>query len=165
MSTTPRTWVVGEVVTAAELNTEIRDQFNDLLAAWTSYSPAWTAATTNPTLGNGTLTGRQKLFGKTCHLAIELIFGSTTTAGSGSYAFSLPFTAVSSVARVLTGQALSAGGRADTSCVIAASGTTVAPFAPSSTTPPTSQLGSGGLFGSAWATGNTIRIDGTYETT
>lgn len=31
MSTTPRTWVVGEVVTAAMLNTEIRAQFADLL--------------------------------------------------------------------------------------------------------------------------------------
>lgn len=29
---TPRTWVVGEVVTAALMNAEIRDQFNDLIA-------------------------------------------------------------------------------------------------------------------------------------
>lgn len=29
MAFTPRTWVVGEVVTAAQMNTEIRDQFNN----------------------------------------------------------------------------------------------------------------------------------------
>ncbi|MFE5675116.1 hypothetical protein ACFQ7B_07500 [Streptomyces erythrochromogenes] len=33
MLATPRTWVVGEVVTAAQLNTEIRDQFAALIAA------------------------------------------------------------------------------------------------------------------------------------
>lgn len=31
MLATPRTWVVGEVVTAAQLNAEIRDQFNALI--------------------------------------------------------------------------------------------------------------------------------------
>src|SRR5687767_4801287 len=33
MLATPRTWVVGEVVTAALMNAEIRDQFNALIAA------------------------------------------------------------------------------------------------------------------------------------
>lgn len=33
MLATPRTWVVGEVVTAAHMNAEIRDQFNALIAA------------------------------------------------------------------------------------------------------------------------------------
>lgn len=33
MLATPRTWVVGEVVTAAHLNAEIRDQFNTLIAS------------------------------------------------------------------------------------------------------------------------------------
>jgi len=164
VSTTPRTWVVGEVVTAAQLNTEIRDQFNDLFAAWATYTPTWTATTTNPTLGNGTLNGRYKQIGKTVHLAIELTFGSTTTPGTGTYAFALPATATSSVARILTGQAVTSGGRGDLTCVIAG-GTTVAPFAPSAASPPTSQLTGSGMFSAAWAAGNFIRIDGTYETT
>lgn len=165
MSTTPRTWVVGEVVTAAELNTEIRDQFNDLFAAWTSYVPAWTAVTTNPVLNNGQLQGRHRLVGKLCHFAIECLFGSSTTAGSGAYSFGLPFTAASSVSRIVTGQAVNSAGRADLTCTITPSTAVVVPFSPSSTTPPTNQLTSSGMFGSAWASGAVIRITGTYETT
>ena len=94
MTTTPRTWVVGETVTAALMNQEIRDQFNSFLGGWTSYTPAWTATTTNPTLGNGTIVGRYLKIGRTCHVMLRLVIGSTTAAGSGSYRLSLPATAV-----------------------------------------------------------------------
>jgi hypothetical protein len=80
---------VGEVVTAAQLNTEIRDQFNDVFASWSTYTPTWTAST-NPTIGNGTITGRYKLIGKTCLAAAQVTIGSTTTLGSGQYSISLP---------------------------------------------------------------------------
>lgn len=163
MSTTPRTWVVGEVVTAAELNTEIRDQFNDLFAAWTSYTPTWTGATTNPTIGNGQIQGRYKLVGKLAHFAIECLFGSTTTAGSGAYNFGLPMAAAGSVSRIITGQAVNSAGRADLTCVVTPATSVVTPFAPSSTTPPANQLTSAGMFGSAWSSGSVIRITGTYE--
>jgi hypothetical protein len=65
----------------------------DLLGPWQSYTPAWTASTTNPTLGNGSLTGQYMLVGKTCHVQLGLSIGSTTTIGSGTYQFSVPFTA------------------------------------------------------------------------
>lgn len=95
MTTAPRTWVVGEVVTAALLNAELRDQLTDILGAWTSYTPVWAATTTPPSVGNGTLTGRHKLIGKLCTAVWELVMGSTTTFGSGTYSWSLPFTAAS----------------------------------------------------------------------
>jgi hypothetical protein len=57
---------------------------------WQTYTPAWTASTTNPTLGNGTITGRYTQIGKTVHAMISVLLGSTTTVGSGSYSFSLP---------------------------------------------------------------------------
>ncbi|MCD9196084.1 hypothetical protein [Streptomyces albireticuli] len=59
---------------------------------WTSYAVAWTATTTNPSLGNGTLVGQYMKIGTTCHIYIKLVIGSTTNAGSGTYRFSLPFT-------------------------------------------------------------------------
>jgi len=59
------------------------------------YSVSWTGATTNPAIGNGTLTGRYQLFGKMVHLNIYMVAGSTTTFGSGNWSFSLPFTAAS----------------------------------------------------------------------
>lgn len=92
MSTTPRTWVVGEVVTAAEMNTEIRDQFNDLFAAWlTTWTPTLGASTTNPTLL--TTTGRYKLIGKTVLGMWDIAWTASSTNGSGIYqGFNLPVT-------------------------------------------------------------------------
>lgn len=95
MTFAPRTWVVGEVVTAALMNQEIRDQWNTVLAAWTAYTPSWTAATTNPVLGNGTLTGAYMKIGRTCFVQIDLTTGGTTTYGSGAYSMSLPFSSAS----------------------------------------------------------------------
>lgn len=96
MTFAPRTWVVGEVVSAALMNQEIRDQFNTFFGAWTSYTPAWTAATTAPDIGNGTLVGYYLKIGRTVHVAVILTCGSTTTYGSGAWSFSLPATASSS---------------------------------------------------------------------
>lgn len=60
--------------------------------AWTSYTPAHTAVTTNPTLGNGTLTGRYKALGGYTYLVeVEYVRGSTGTNGSGDWRFSLPY--------------------------------------------------------------------------
>lgn len=57
----------------------------------TSYTPSWTASTTNPVLGNGTLTGYSTKRGRVVTVALDLVCGSTTTYGSGTYYFSLPF--------------------------------------------------------------------------
>ncbi|MFI9344918.1 hypothetical protein ACIG0D_27185 [Streptomyces sp. NPDC052773] len=100
MTFAPRTWVVGEVVTAALQNQEIRDQFNSMFAAWTSYTPTWTSSTA-PSLGNGTLVGRYMKIGRTVFVVIHLTTGSTTTYGSGSYNWSLPVTAASGGAAVV----------------------------------------------------------------
>lgn len=95
MTTTPRTWVVGETVSAALMNQEIRDQFNSFFGAWSSYTPGWFAETgTNPTLGNGTLTGRYLKVGRTVDWVVQLTWGSTSAAGSGggseNWMFGLP---------------------------------------------------------------------------
>lgn len=95
MTFSPRTWSVGEIVTADQLNTEIRDQFNSMFAAWTVYTPTWTCTTgTAPAIGNGVLSGRSLKVGRTVDLLINLIAGSTTTYGSGGFfQFSLPYPA------------------------------------------------------------------------
>ena len=61
---------------------------------WQSYTPTWTAATTNPLIGNGTLTGRYIVIGKLCTYVLGMVMGSTTTYGSGDWAFSLPINAM-----------------------------------------------------------------------
>lgn len=58
--------------------------------AWTSWTMAWTAATTNPTIGNGTITGRYIQLGKLVVATARISQGTTTSFGSGAYSFSLP---------------------------------------------------------------------------
>lgn len=72
-----------------------------LLAAmtsqWVAYTPTWTAVTTSPTLGNGSLVGAYKQIGKTVHFRITVTAGSTTTFGAGAYILSLPVASATSV--------------------------------------------------------------------
>ena len=70
-----------------------------VLGGWQAYTPTWTASTTNPAIGNGTLTGRYTQLGKTCIGSIWLLMGSTTTYGSGAWALGLPFTAANAGVR------------------------------------------------------------------
>lgn len=64
---------------------------------WVSYTPIWTCATgSNPVLGDGVMTGKYCVQGRTVHVSITLTMGSTTTYGSGIWQFSLPFTSANS---------------------------------------------------------------------
>lgn len=97
MTTNPRTWVVGEVVSAALMNQEIRDQFNSFFGAWSTYTPGWGAdGGAAPTLGNGSLTGRYLKVGRTVDFVLQLTWGSTSAAGGGgsgeNWWFGLPST-------------------------------------------------------------------------
>jgi hypothetical protein len=58
--------------------------------AWTTYTPVWTASTTNPVIGNGTIKGYYAQTGKTVHFSVEIMFGSSTTRGVGNHSISLP---------------------------------------------------------------------------
>ena len=59
-------------------------------AGWVTYTPVWTSLGTSPSLGNGTLTGRYSISGKTVNYWITVVMGSTTAFGSDAYVFSLP---------------------------------------------------------------------------
>lgn len=85
MTTAPRTWLVGEIVTASLLNTEIRDQFNSFFGAWSTWTPTWLAeGGAAPTLGNGTIAGRYMKVGRTVDWVMQLTWGATTAAGGGA---------------------------------------------------------------------------------
>jgi len=58
--------------------------------AVTTYTPTWTASTTNPVLGNGTLIAKYCRNSDMIFGSVALTMGSTTTFGTGSYAISLP---------------------------------------------------------------------------
>lgn len=71
-------------------------QYNAIQDQRQTYTVTWDQPSgTQPSLGNGTLTGNQQRNGYSCLVSIRLVIGSTTTtgnAGSG-YQFSLPFPA------------------------------------------------------------------------
>jgi len=64
-----------------------------MAGAWTTWVPSWTGATTNPTIGNGTITGQYLQVGKTVFFTIVVVCGTTSTFGSGEWQFSLPIEA------------------------------------------------------------------------
>ncbi|MBT2477654.1 hypothetical protein [Streptomyces sp. ISL-94] len=64
---------------------------------WVTYTPTWAGTTGAPTLGNGLLKGRYSRIGRTCTVQIFLKIGSTTTQGSGSWSWTLPFNQASAV--------------------------------------------------------------------
>ena len=77
-----------------ELEVERLQKWERAAYVWQSYTPTWTADTTNPAIGNGTLAGRYVVIGKLCTYVLGLVMGTTTTYGSGNWAFSLPINAV-----------------------------------------------------------------------
>lgn len=90
--TSPRTWTTGEVVTAALMNTHLRDNLKAVGDSWvtTGWTPAF--AGTGSALGNGTLVGSWMRVGKFTGARARLTFGSTTTMGSSGQNISLPAT-------------------------------------------------------------------------
>lgn len=100
MTFAPRAWVVGETITAAMLNQEIKAQFDSMFDSWTTYTPVW-AGTTNPVIGNGVLAGQYMKIGRTCTVTVTVTMGSTTTYGTGTYTVTLPFTAANATVSYL----------------------------------------------------------------
>lgn len=83
--TAPKTWAVGEVVTAANMNTHLRDNLKAIGDAWASWTPTWT----NITVGNGAVYAQERVSGKTTDFEIVLTFGSTTSV-TGAASVTLP---------------------------------------------------------------------------
>lgn len=108
------TFSAGQRVTGAQLQALV-DQINSLTApGWTSYTPTWTSSGTAPSLGNGTLTGSYRR-SSSSDLVIatgRLVWGSTTTGGTGTFRFALPITAHADMVTIETmgpAQVLDAG--------------------------------------------------------
>jgi hypothetical protein len=90
----------GDGWTIYETDTKRIVQYSTTLVAWvplggttvwSSYSPAWTATTTDPTIGNGSIVGSYMERGQSVDFRVAITVGSTTSVGSGVYRVSLPF--------------------------------------------------------------------------
>jgi len=60
-----------------------------------NYTPTWVGSGTNPSIGNGTLSGKYIIRGSQMKLSVYVAMGSTTTYGSGSWAFQTPMSSLS----------------------------------------------------------------------
>lgn len=85
----------GHVLTSTDWDTYIADNMAAMFpngTTYTGYTPALTAATTNPTLGSGsTASGRYLRIGDQVHVQIYVEFGTSgTNAGAGTYFVSVP---------------------------------------------------------------------------
>lgn len=133
--------------------------------AWSTYTPTWTGATTNPSLGNGSLTGVYSLTGKTCHAHIDLTTGTTTAFGSGIWSFALPFTSASGHGtRVGSAHALGtvSPSRHGGQNLVSPGATTTTPFfAADWNSSPLAGADASTPF--AWGTSYQMRISFTYE--
>jgi hypothetical protein len=164
--TAPRTWTAAEVVTAALLNTHVRDNFAAIGNAWTPYTPAWTSSGTAPAIGNGTIVGAWISVGKLTIFRAVITMDTTTTYGTGTYSISLPATVDSASGRLLVaGIARDDSATADFPIgAIVAGGATTAPVR----TWPTSAAGAA-LIGInptipfSWGVNDSLTISGTYE--
>lgn len=86
----PRTWVAGEKITAALLNTEIRDNLLAFGGAWQDYTPEWSSTGTQPGLVDGTIAGHFAEFGDFVIVRLVLTAGSFTSFGTGNWRFTYP---------------------------------------------------------------------------
>lgn len=97
------------MINVSEILTAIKPYVLGWIGMPVSYTPTWTAASVNPTLGNGTLTGSYTRRGNLCLFTFCLTIGSTTNKGTGAWAFSLPFTAATGWSRLGVAQLRDAG--------------------------------------------------------
>lgn len=128
--------------------------------AWIEYgtpSTIWTSTGTQPAIGNGTVIAKYSLLNsKTVAFRIKVNVGSTTTFGTGTYRFLLPFSiAEEQVAAALFrdnsgNDEYSAAAWLQTgTTILSVSGSTAAKWAPASPV--------------TWASGDRAEITGVYE--
>lgn len=108
LNSTPRTWVSGELVTAAMMNTEIRDAITGIESVWTAWSPTITAETGTFTTVSSSNCHYQRI-GKTV-LWVANITITTAGTASGQLRFTVPVSPLSSHGYLGSGREISATG-------------------------------------------------------
>jgi hypothetical protein len=149
--------VIGTTYGAGDGSTtfNVPNQSADV-SEWKAYTPTWTGSGGNPAIGNGTLSGRYRQDGQTVTVDIYVAMGSTTTFGTGSYAFALPVTAADTNGQLLQATLFDAGTALYQRPVLLDSTTALA----------IKDLPGGGSISPTvpftWASGDAIRIAGSY---
>jgi hypothetical protein len=89
-STSNQVLVYNPSTNAVERRTDLTDY------SWSAYTVTWSSVSNpQPVLGNGTITGYYTVIGKTAFVRVKLLWGTTTSGGTGDWRFSLPVDAAS----------------------------------------------------------------------
>lgn len=126
--------------------------------AWTPFTPSWTSTGTAPDFGNATLDCAYKSIGKTTFVRYSIVFGNTSTFGTGTWSFSLPVTPKTGPRQMMMAMAQDTGTGSSMGMCFVSSGTT------------TFNIGTtaGALWTVSsphtWASTDAIRISGVLET-
>lgn len=148
-----------------ELANDINTDVDTIFTAGTSYTPVFTTGSGTPSLGTGGIArGRYKKIGRTVHLNVYALFGTSPNFGTGGFFLSAPFAAATVTDMTWNGSAyfrdLSAGGSGHFSgyCRIDSAASVVQFYGGGSSV---AQVSSANPF--AWAAGDFIRGSLTYE--
>lgn len=98
---TPSPAAGGADILASFWNAQVRDNLTELGGPWTSFTPTLL----NVTVGNGTLLGRRSLSGKLVHWWVSFTLGSTSSV-TGTIVVNLPATARNTADRAPLGMAV-----------------------------------------------------------
>lgn len=136
--------------------------------AWMVFVPTWGAVSgTQPTLGNGSISGRFQQVGKTVHFYITLLMGSTSTYPTTQWYLTLPVPCVTtppSLVQIFHGRVFDvSAGSGFLAVGQAQSGTYIALETQSSVTPAAGTDAVRQGFPVTWASGDAIYFSGTYE--
>ncbi|MFD1277474.1 hypothetical protein ACFQ51_52925 [Streptomyces kaempferi] len=131
---------------------------------WQPYTPAWTGSTTNPVVGaNGALVGRwTRLPNRTAIVSVRLATGSSTTYGSGTYAFSLPIASADDIVEYSGTARLSAGATYIGQVAVGANSSAVNVTFPTAATPANASNMTPTL-PATLASGHILRFNLTYQ--
>ncbi|MGW9237979.1 hypothetical protein FKO01_19770 [Mesorhizobium sp. B2-3-3] len=130
---------------------------------WTSYTPSWGAATTDPVIGNAVRTGRYQLLpNRTCVVAVRLVPGSTTNVGAGAYTFGVPFPSANDVVEYVGTARLTAGSTYIGQCFLGPGSSVMNATFPASATPATAANMTQAA-PAALASGHILRLNITYQ--
>ncbi len=122
-----------------------------------SFSPAWTADTANPAIGNGTITGYVQVKERTVVAAVAIVMGGTTTYGTGSWRIGLPYTIASGSNPIGSVRGLRSGVAFKVGTCVGVSGTAYAYVYFDATAGPASAT-----IPHTWAVNDTLDIQLTY---
>lgn len=65
------------------------------VGGYSTYTPVWGSTGTQPTLNNGTITGRWSRIVDSVSVEMAFVYGSTSVSGTGTWTFTMPVAAAS----------------------------------------------------------------------